>query len=191
MKHDNPIQRLTELGQSLWLDFIRRNLIVSGGLKKLIEEDDLRGVTSNPSIFEKSIDGSKDYDEDIRTLAEQGKSVEDIYSGLTVKDIQDAADVFRPVYDRLEGRDGFVSLEVSPHLAHDTEGTIAEARRLWKALDRPNVFIKIPATNEGLPAIQRCIAEGINVNVTLLFGLPRYREVTEAFDGWPLWRASF
>ena len=181
MKHDNPIQRLTELGQSLWLDFIRRNLIVSGGLKKLIEEDDLRGVTSNPSIFEKSIDGSKDYDEDIRTLAEQGKSVEDIYSGLTVKDIQDAADVFRPVYDRLEGRDGFVSLEVSPHLAHDTEGTIAEARRLWKALDRPNVFIKIPATNEGLPAIQRCIAEGINVNVTLLFGLPRYREVTEAF----------
>jgi transaldolase/glucose-6-phosphate isomerase len=178
---ENPIRRLTGLGQSLWLDFIRRNLIASGGLKRLIEEDDLRGVTSNPSIFEKSIDGSKDYDEDVRALAEEGKSVEEVYSALTLKDIRDAADVFRPVYDRLEGRDGFVSLEVSPHLAHDTEGTIAEARHLWKALDRPNVFIKIPATREGLAAVQRCIGEGINVNVTLLFGLPRYREVTEAF----------
>jgi len=178
---EKPIRRLTELGQSLWLDFIRRDLIASGGLKRLIEEDDLRGVTSNPSIFEKSIDNSKDYDEDIRALAGEGKTVEEIYSALTLEDIRDAADVFRPVYDRLEGRDGFVSLEVSPHLAHDTEGTIAEARRLWKALDRPNVFIKIPATREGLAAIQRCIGEGINVNVTLLFGLPRYREVTEAF----------
>jgi transaldolase len=177
----NPIRKLTELGQSLWLDFIQRDLLTSGRLERLIEDDDLRGMTSNPAIFEKAIDGSQDYDEAIAALSQAGKSVEQIYSALTIKDIQEAADAFRPVYDRLDGRDGFVSLEVSPHLAHDTEGTVAEARVLWRQLDRPNVFIKIPGTREGLPAIRTCISEGINVNVTLLFGLPRYREVAETF----------
>jgi len=177
----NPIRKLTELGQSLWLDFIQRDLLTSGRLERLIEDDDLRGMTSNPAIFEKAIDGSQDYDEAIAALSQAGKSVEQIYSALTIKDIQEAADAFRPVYDRLDGRDGFVSLEVSPHLAHDTEGTVAEARDLWRQLDRPNVFIKIPGTREGLPAIRTCISEGINVNVTLLFGLPRYREVAETF----------
>ena len=177
----NPIRKLTELGQSLWLDFIQRDLLTSGRLERLIEDDDLRGMTSNPAIFEKAIDGSQDYDEAIAALSQAGKSVEQIYSALTIKDIQEAADAFRPVYDRLDGRDGFVSLEVSPHLARDTEGTVAEARDLWRQLDRPNVFIKIPGTREGLPAIRTCISEGINVNVTLLFGLPRYREVAETF----------
>jgi transaldolase len=177
----NPIRKLTELGQSLWLDFIQRDLLTSGRLERLIEDDDLRGMTSNPAIFEKAIDGSQDYDAAIAALSQAGKSVEQIYSALTIKDIQEAADAFRPVYDRLDGRDGFVSLEVSPHLARDTEGTVAEARDLWRQLDRPNVFIKIPGTREGLPAIRTCISEGINVNVTLLFGLPRYREVAETF----------
>jgi len=147
----------------------------------LIDEDGLRGMTSNPSIFEKAIAGSHDYDETIRVLALEGKGVDEIYQALTVEDVQRAADTFRPVYDSEQGRDGFVSLEVSPHLAHDTDGTIQEARRLWQALDRPNVMIKVPATLEGLPAIEQLIGEGVNVNVTLLFGLPRYREVAEAY----------
>jgi len=172
---------LADLGQSLWLDFIQRGLLTSGRLRDLIEGDDLRGVTSNPAIFEKAIDGSTDYDSAIEVLAKAGKTPDEIYSALTVEDIRDAADAFRPVYDRLGGRDGFASLEVSPHLAYDTEGTIAEARRLWSQLSRPNVFIKIPGTREGLPAIKSCISQGINVNVTLLFGLPRYREVAETF----------
>ena len=184
MKRNNPNRRLSELGQSLWLDYMRRSLITSGELERLIVEDRLRGVTSNPAIFEKAIDGSSDYDSDIRRLAEQGKTVDEIYSAVTVKDIQDAADVMRPVYDALDGRDGFVSLEVSPCLAHDTDGTIEAARRLWMDLQRPNVLIKIPGTKEGLPAIRQCIGEGINVNVTLLFGLSRYREVIDAYlDG--------
>ena len=138
-------------------------------------------MTSNPAIFEKAIAGSPDYDDAIRTLARQGKTIEEIYEVLTVEDVQRAADLFRPLYDRLDRPDGFVSLEVNPHLAHDTQGTMAEARRLWQALDRPNVLIKVPATQEGLPAIRQLIGEGINVNVTLLFGLPRYREVAEAY----------
>ena len=178
---ENPLIKLTGLGQSIWLDFISRQLIASGELQRLIEEDGLRGVTSNPSIFEKAISGSHDYDDAIRALAREGKSLQEIYEALTVADVQRAADVFRPLYDRLEGADGFVSLEVNPHLAHDTDGTIAEARRLWGKLNRPNVFIKVPATLEGLPAIRQLISEGINVNVTLLFGLPRYREVAEAY----------
>ena len=140
-------------------------------------------MTSNPSIFEKAIAGSHDYDDAIRALALEGKSVDQIYAALTVEDIQRAADLFRPVYDRLDGADGFVSLEVSPYLAHDTARTIAEARRLWVAVARPNVMIKVPATAEGLPAIQQLIGEGINVNITLLFGLPRYRQVAEAYIG--------
>ncbi len=178
---ENPLPKLSSLGQSVWLDFISRQLIVSGELQRLIDEDGLRGMTSNPSIFDKAISGSQDYDDDIRALAREGKSIQEIYESLTVADVQQAADVFRPLYDRLSGADGFVSLEVNPHLAHDTHGTIAEARRLWGKLNRPNVFIKVPATLEGLPAIRQLISEGVNVNVTLLFGLPRYREVAAAY----------
>jgi transaldolase/glucose-6-phosphate isomerase len=180
---ENPLLKLQFFGQSIWMDYIRRHMMTSGELKQLIEEDGLRGVTSNPSIFEKAIAGSHDYDETIRALALEGKSIEEIYQTLTVEDVQRAADLFRPIYHRLNGRDGFVSLEVNPHLAHDTEGTISEARLLWSSVNRPNVMIKVPATQEGLPAIRQLISEGINVNITLLFGLPRYREVAEAYIG--------
>jgi transaldolase len=178
---ENPLLKLEAFGQSIWMDFIRRGTISSGELKQLIEEDGLSGVTSNPSIFEKAIAGSHDYDDAIRELALEGKSVDQIYAALTVEDIQCSADLFRPVYDRLDGADGFVSLEVSPYFARDTDKTITDARRLWVSVARPNVMIKVPATIEGLPAIQRLIAEGINVNITLLFGLPRYRQVAEAY----------
>jgi len=179
----NPLQRLGALGQSIWLDYIRRDLISSGKLRRLIEEDGLRGMTSNPSIFEKAIAESHDYDEDIRAMALAGNGPAGIYEALSQRDVESAADEFRPVYDATGGKDGFVSLEVNPHLAHDTNGTLEEARRLWAALSRPNVFIKVPATAEGLPAIRRLISEGISVNVTLLFGLPRYRKVAEAYLG--------
>jgi transaldolase len=178
---NNPLTELGTLGQSIWLDYIRRDLMASGGLRRLIEEDGLRGMTSNPSIFEKAIADSHDYDEDIRAMALQGRGAEAIYETLSQRDVQSAADEFRPLYDSTDGKDGYVSLEVNPHLAHDTSGTMAEARRLWAALNRPNVFIKVPATAAGLPAIQQLISEGINVNVTLLFGLPRYRQVAEAY----------
>lgn len=177
----NPLLAIQEFGQSIWLDFIQRKMIASGELKRLIEEDGLRGITSNPSIFEKAIGGSEDYDDHIRALVAEGKSTEEIYQTLTVKDVGDAADFFRPLYDNSDGGHGFVSLEVNPHLARDVEGTLSEARRLWSALNRPNVFIKVPATREGLTCITSLISEGINVNVTLLFGLPRYREVAEAY----------
>jgi transaldolase len=178
---ENPLVKLGTFGQSIWLDYIRRKMIESGELKKFIDEDGLKGVTSNPAIFEKAIAGSADYDADIRKLAQAGKSIQEIYENLTVADVGDGADVFKSVYDRVDGKDGFVSLEVNPHLAHDTAGTIAEARRLWQALSRPNVLIKVPATKAGLPAIRQLISEGVNVNVTLLFGLPRYKEVAEAY----------
>ncbi|MEO8964526.1 MAG: transaldolase [Gammaproteobacteria bacterium] len=177
----NPLKKLNALGQSIWLDYIKRDLMASGQLKKLIDEDALRGMTSNPSIFEQAIAESHDYDKDIESMTRSGKNVNEIYEALTQKDVQDAADIFRNLYNKMEGSDGYVSLEVNPHLAHDTKGTIEEARRLWKAVNRPNVLIKVPATKEGLPAIKQLISEGINVNVTLLFGLPRYREVTEAY----------
>jgi transaldolase len=183
MEQYNPLLKIQEFGQSIWLDYIRRQLITSGGLRRLIEEDGLRGITSNPAIFDEAIAGSHDYDDDIRAMAQAGKSIEEIYQSLTVKDVQMAADAFHPLYDESGGAHGFVSLEVNPHLAHDTEGTIREARQLWHALDRPNVFIKVPATKAGLPAIRHLISEGINVNVTLLFGLPRYREVAGAYIG--------
>ena len=169
------------LGQSIWLDYLRRNALENGELQQLIDQDGLSGITSNPSIFDKAIIDSNDYDNAIHALALKNKSIEEIYQALTVEDIQRAADLFRPVFDRLEGGDGFVSLEVSPKLAHDAAGTIKEARLLWAAVNRPNLFIKVPATREGLPAIQQLIGEGINVNITLLFGLPRYREVAEAY----------
>jgi transaldolase len=177
----NPLKKLEALGQSIWLDYIRRDLITSGKLKKFIDQDGLRGITSNPSIFEKAVTESHDYDNAIQTMVRENKNIDTIYETITQQDVRDAADIFRDLYNKLEGKDGYVSLEVNPHLAHDTQGTIEEARRLWKALDRPNVFIKVPATLEGLPAIKQLISEGININVTLLFGLPRYREVAEAY----------
>ncbi|MGB8215469.1 MAG: bifunctional transaldolase/phosoglucose isomerase [Anaerolineales bacterium] len=177
----NPLLGLESFGQSVWLDFLRRNALDNGDIQGLIEQDGISGLTSNPSIFEKAIAGSHDYDNAIRSIALEGKSIGEIYETLTIEDIQRAGDLFRPIYDRLEGRDGFVSLEVSPKLAHDTAGTLAEARHLWTAVKRPNLLIKVPGTREGLPAIQQLIGEGINVNVTLLFGLPRYREVAEAY----------
>jgi transaldolase/glucose-6-phosphate isomerase len=181
MTRNNPLLRLEQLGQSLWLDYIRREMVTSGELRRLIEEDGLKGITSNPAIFEKAIAGSKDYDQAIRALAMRNKSVAEIYQTLTVEDVRWAAEVFLPLYEKLDGRDGFVSLEVNPHLARDPDGTIAEARRLWKEAERPNIFIKVPATLEGLPAVTRLISEGINVNVTLLFGLPRYEKVIDAY----------
>jgi transaldolase/glucose-6-phosphate isomerase len=174
------LHQLAELGQAIWLDYIRRSFITAGDLDDLVAEG-LRGVTSNPSIFEKAIAGSNDYDEDLRSLGDQNRPVEEIYEALAIEDIQMAADVLRPVYDRTDGADGYVSLEVSPDLAHETEGTIAEARRLWAALDRPNVMIKVPATAEGIPAIETLIGEGINVNVTLMFSLKQYDAVAEAY----------
>ena len=176
-----PLNQLEPLGQSIWMDYIRRDLFASGKLRRLIDDDGLRGMTSNPSIFEKAIVDSHDYDVDIRAMVLQGKNAKAIYESLSQRDVQDAADEFRPLYDKTHGRDGYVSLEVNPHLAHDTSGTLKEARRLWELLERPNVLIKVPATDQGLPAIRQLISEGINVNVTLLFGLPRYRQVVEAY----------
>jgi transaldolase len=177
----NPLLGLENFGQSVWIDYLRRKALDDGEIQGLINQDGVSGLTSNPSIFEKAIAGSPDYDRAIRSMALEGKSVEEIYAALTIEDIQRAADHFRPIYDRLEGGDGFVSLEVSPKLAHDTTGTIIEARKLWVAVNRPNLFIKVPGTREGLPAIQQLIGEGININITLLFGLPRYRQVAEAY----------
>ena len=177
----NPLLDLENLGQSIWLDFIRREAIKSGELAGLINDDGISGVTSNPSIFEKAIAGSHDYDESIRAMALEEKTVEEIYKNLTVDDIRDAADLFRPVYEKTKAGDGYVSIEVSPTLARDAGRTVAEARQLWQAVGRPNIYIKVPGTKEGLEAIRQLISEGINVNVTLLFGLPRYREVTNAY----------
>jgi len=178
---DNPLKKIETLGQSIWLDYIRRDLIESGELRHLIEEDGLRGMTSNPSIFEKAIAESHIYGQEIHDLALQKKNVKAIYDIITQSDVQNAADEFRTVYDKTDGKDGYVSIEVNPHLAHDTKGTIEEARRLLATLKRPNILIKVPATTEGLPAIRQLISEGINVNVTLLFGLPRYRQVIDAY----------
>lgn len=175
----NPLQRLSELGQSVWYDYIRRDLVEGGGLKRLIEEDGLRGMTSNPTIFEKAIAGSSLYDDDIG--AGVGKAAPEVYEALAVRDVRGAADVFRPVHDAWGGADGFVSIEVQPHLARDTQGTIVEARRLWSACARPNVMVKIPGTAEGLPAIRQCLSEGININITLLFSVARHREVMDAY----------
>jgi transaldolase len=177
----NPLKKLEALGQLIWLDYIKRDLMASGQLKKLINEDGLRGITSNPSIFENAIAKSNDYDQAIKKMKKEGKDINFAYEALTQQDVSDAADEFLNLYNKTNGQDGYVSLEVNPHLAHDTEGTIHEARRLWKALARPNVLIKVPGTIEGLPAIQQLISEGININVTLLFGLPRYREVVQAY----------
>src|SRR6516225_483133 len=178
----NPLRELSKYGQSVWLDYIRRSLISSGELQRLIDEDGLGGVTSNPAIFEKAITGSTDYTEALLELQkEKGLDAMAIYERMAIKDIQDAADFLRSIYDRTGRRDGYVSLEVSPFLARDTQGTIRDARRLWKAVDRPNLMIKIPGTPEGLPAIQQALSEGININVTLLFAQDMYEKVARAY----------
>ncbi len=177
----NPLLEIQTYGQSIWQDFISRQDMRAGNLRRRIEQDGLRGVTSNPSIFNEAIGGSTDYDEDIRDLARQGRSAAQIYEALTVGDVREAADLLRPLYDGSDARHGYVSLEVNPHLARDIDGTLSEARHLWGAVDRPNAMIKVPATHEGLTCIERLIGEGVNVNVTLLFGLPRYREVAQAY----------
>ena len=177
----NPLAQLPKLGQSVWFDQMERKLVASGKLRQMIDEDDLRGLTSNPTIFEKAIGGSEDYDAQLRMLASQSKSRDEIYDELTIEDISKAADIFRPVYDRTHGDDGFVSLEVSPLLATKTAETVAEAKRLFARLGRPNVMIKIPATPEGIPAIEEAIAAGINVNVTLIFSNDVYAQVIEAY----------
>lgn len=180
-RHDNPLRVLARLGQSLWLDDIRRVWLEDGTLAGLIADDALAGVTSNPAIFAKSIATGAEYEQEIATLASEGLAAGAIYETLALEDVRAAADLLFPVYEEQAGGDGFVSLEVSPHLADDTEATLQEARRLWRAFNRPNAMIKIPGTHAGLPAIQTLIAEGVNINVTLLFGLTRYREVVEAF----------
>src|SRR5690606_18620161 len=180
----NPLLRLKALGQSVWLDHIDRGLIRSGDLARLIAEDGLAGLTSNPTIFEKAIGQGHLYDDAIRAALGARVDVQGLYEALAVADAQAAADVSAPVYAATRGGDGFVSPEVSPHLADDTEAPLAEARRLWAALERPNVMIKVPGTQAGLAAIRTLIAEGVNVNVTLLFAVSRYREVVDAFlDG--------
>jgi transaldolase len=176
----NPLLQLEQHGQSVWLDNLTRELMETGRLEKLIEEDGLSGITSNPAIFNKAMTKGTAYDGQFRALVEKGLPTGKIYEAMAVQDIQNAADHLRRAYDDSNGTDGFVSLEVSPHLARDTEGTIAEAARLWKEVSRPNVLIKIPGTKEGIPAIRRSLVDGINVNVTLLFSLEAYREVMEA-----------
>jgi transaldolase len=177
----NPLVRLGELGQSPWYDYITRDLVASGELARLIREDGLRGMTSNPTIFEKAVAGSRSYDDDIRRLSREGRGPGEIFEALAVADVRAACDVFGDLHRRTGGLDGQVSLEVSPELAGDTQATIHEAHRLWEALARPNAMIKIPGTEAGLPAITRCIADGISVNVTLLFSVERYAAVIEAW----------
>ena len=177
---ENRLAAVYALGQSIWYDNIRRGLITSGDLQKLIDENAVVGVTSNPTIFEKAIDGSADYDDAIRKLVGRGiTDAKQVFEALAVEDIQMAADVLRPIYDRTGGLDGYISLEVSPTAANDTHRTIAEARHLAQRVSRPNVMIKIPATEEGLPAIEQMIYEGVNINVTLIFSLDRATKFTQ------------
>ncbi|HEY6308333.1 MAG TPA: bifunctional transaldolase/phosoglucose isomerase [Candidatus Angelobacter sp.] len=188
---ENPLLLLQKYGQSVWLDFIRRNLITSGELKRLIDEDGLRGITSNPSIFEKAITGSTDYSDFLEQLHAQNLGATEIFERIAIRDIQDSADMLRPVYQSTNRRDGYVSMEVSPTLARNTQGTIAEARRLWKALARENVMIKVPGTPEGVPAVRQLTSEGINVNITLLFSQEAHVQVAQAFmDGLEALKAS-
>src|SRR5205809_3018171 len=178
---ENPLNALQNYGQSVWFDYIRRSLITSGELQRMIDDDGLRGVTSNPAIFEKAIAGSTDYKDILTATYSRKLDAKTLYERIAVREIQEAADLLRPVYDRSMKRDGYLSLEVSPTLAHETQGTHEEARRLWKAVARPNVMIKVPATGEGIPAIQRWISEGSSVNATLLFSQEAYERVAEAY----------
>lgn len=175
------IEKLNQIGQSLWYDNIERKLLDDGTLEEMIQQGKIRGITSNPSIFNKAISNSTDYDDQIKDLTEKGLSREAIFEKLSVADIQQAADLFADLYERTEGRDGFVSLEVSPFLAHQTQETIEEAKKLWHLVNRPNLMVKIPATRAGLPAITECISAGLNINVTLIFSLQRYQEVIDAY----------
>jgi transaldolase len=177
----NPIEKLTQLGQSLWYDNIQRKLLETGELEAMIQRGDIRGVTSNPTIFQNAIAKSSDYDAALIPLAWAGWDAEKIFWQLAVEDIQQACDLFRPLYEESKGGDGYVSLEVSPYLAKDTEGTVKQAKELWERVNRPNLMIKIPATQEGVPAVRQAIAAGINVNVTLIFSLERYGAVMDAY----------
>lgn len=174
------LHKLTKLGQAVWLDYIQRSLITSGELSQLVDQG-VRGVTSNPSIFEKAIAGSDDYEGDLRPLIESGKSAQEIYEALAIEDIRRAADTLRTVYDQSHSADGYVSLEVSPTLANDTQGTIIEALRLFNILNRPNIMIKIPATEAGIPAIEEVIGKGVNINATLIFSQAHYENVAQAY----------
>jgi transaldolase len=178
----NPLLLLGQLGQSPWYDFITRELVASGDLARLIADDGLLGMTTNPTIFEKAVAGGPQYDEQIRRLAGEGRTAAETFEALAVADVRAACDLFAPVYERTGGRDGLVSIEVAPTLARDTAATIREAERLWRAVDRPNAMIKIPGTRAGLPAITHCITAGININVTLLFSVERYQDVVSAYE---------
>jgi len=177
----NPLQQLQTQGQSVWYDNIDRGQLQSGAFQRLLADDGVVGVTANPTIFEKSISAGHAYDEQINQSINEGKNTNDIYEAVVIQDIRTVADLLRPIYDQTEGKDGYVSLEVSPELAHDTNGTISEARRFWKMVERPNLMIKIPATPEGIPAIHDALFDGINVNITLIFSLESYRQVAEAY----------
>jgi transaldolase len=177
---ETKLQKLAELGQSIWLDYIQRSLVTSGGLANYVQQG-LRGLTSNPAIFEKAIAETDEYDDQIQTMALDGKSAQEIYEQLTIDDIRMAANVLKRVYDETEGKDGYISLEVNPHLAHDKESTVKEAKRLFETVNQPNLMIKVPATAEGLLAIQELTEGGINVNVTLMFSMAQYDMVAEAF----------
>ena len=177
----NPLKGLLAYGQSPWMDYVRRDLLTSGQLKKFIDNDGLRGMTSNPAIFEKAIAGSSLYNDILNAPETKNLNANDVFEKIAFRDIQDACDIFRPVYEGTKRRDGYVSLEVSPFLGYDTKATIDEARRLWKGVNRPNVMIKIPGTPEGLPAIRQCLEDGININITLLFAQSAYEKVAEAF----------
>jgi len=178
----NPLLELKTLGQSVWYDNVDRAQLVSGQFKRMLDEDGIVGVTANPTIFEKSISSGQAYDDQISQLISEGKSTSDIYEAVAIRDIRTVADLLRPIYDNTAGQDGYVSLEVSPDLALDTEGTIAEARRFWQMVDRPNLMIKIPATPEGIPAVYETLRSGINVNITLIFSIEAYRQVAEVYQ---------
>lgn len=179
----NPLLELKALGQSVWLDDIDRGQLRSGLFGRLVDEDGLAGATGNPTIFEHSITHDTTYDEQMQQLLKEGKGPKEIYEALAMTDERTVADLLRPIYDQANGQDGFVSIEVSPYLAHDTEGTLAEVRRFWHTIDRPNLMVKIPSTPAGVPAIRRAIASGININITLIFSLENYRQVAEAYLG--------
>ncbi len=177
----NPLKGLLAYGQSAWMDYIRRDLLTGGGLQKFIADDGLRGMTSNPAIFEKSINGSALYNDILNSPEAKTLNAKQLFEKIAIRDVQDACDIFRPVYDQSKHRDGYVSLEVSPFLANDTAGTLEEARRLWKAVNRPNLMVKVPATPEGVPAIRQLLEDGLNINITLLFAQSAYEKVAEAF----------
>jgi transaldolase / glucose-6-phosphate isomerase len=180
-KGENPLKGLLAYGQSPWLDYIRRNILLNGDLKKMIDNDGLRGMTSNPAIFEKAITAGDDYNDIIKAPDAKSSTAMALYEKIAIRDVQDAADIFRAAHQETKGRDGYVSLEVSPNLAFDTQATLDEARRLWKAVNRPNVMIKIPGTPQGVPAIRQALEEGININITLLFAQSAYEQVAEAY----------